>query len=116
MEMPDILNLFKLIGIYYPQANKGDLVEKYEAWEPILLKHDADIIFANLQDHVETSQYIPTLSELIRKPKEAPRTVPSIEETKARIKGITSDGVAPDEIHRYTPRMRRNLGLDGDEE
>lgn len=86
MNKIDVVEILKTINMYYPSLKTGDLEKTADAWLKILKTEDKNLILKNLEEHVKTDHYPPTIADLLKVPKERGRYIPNVEETKKMLK------------------------------
>lgn len=89
--------LLDLIDITYPGKLKTDNPQVlFETWFTMLEEYDYNYVSHNLRQHIKTSPYLPSISDLItdKKKQEGGRYIPDAAETKMMLENKYSSNVS----------------------
>lgn len=113
MTKNEVIDLLESIDQCYPGRLKWDKPQELiMEWTKKLEKYDAEMIQENFLAHVETSAYLPTLSDLIRKAP-AGKVVPSFQETRDFLKRYDTPAPVTEEVREAErEKIRKILGIE----
>lgn len=100
MKKAEFVELMTLIDSFYPGRFKND-EHTAKAWWEILKGHEFELCKSNLIKHVETSEWIPSIANLIAEEKDTSRTY-----SGSVIENI--NGVKP--IEEYIKEIEKRTG------
>ncbi|KAB2334289.1 replicative helicase loader/inhibitor [Bacillus mesophilum] len=101
---------------YQGKFNVQDPARTLDAWEKALRKHAAEKIFANLDRHIETSVFPPTIADLVKeKPVDRMNAIPDVDETRRYLaqydKELELTKEQEKHIENEKAKIRRILGI-----
>lgn len=117
MNRQQVIELFKVMDVYYTPKAVLDPTAKIEAWLFALKDYDSEMIYANLMNHVERSAFPPTIADLVKKQERSGRYIPDSKETQLYLEMQDSiQPASPDVAAKYLAEIRQTLNIDrGDE-
>jgi hypothetical protein len=120
MNREQVKSLFKRIKDFY--GNFDVYSEKVDAWASVLKKYECEFVTNNLEQHILTNKFAPTISDLVTAPeKEIPTgpVVPTAEETQEMLKERARNrrnAASPEVREKHLAEIRRILNIPDDKE
>lgn len=117
MNRKEVAELLQTIqASYQNKFNVKDPARTLDTWGKVLLKHDLNKVFSNLERHIETNPFPPTLSDLIKeKPMDRMNAIPNAEETRRYLDSFNNRTELTDEqeqqIKIEQQKIRKILGI-----
>ncbi|UII58101.1 hypothetical protein LS684_20985 (plasmid) [Cytobacillus spongiae] len=115
MNREQVKSLFKRIKEFY--GNFDVYSEKVDAWASVLKKFEYEFVTNNLEQHILTNKFAPTISDLVNAPeKEIPSgpVVPTAEETQNMFKERAKErknAASPEVRERELAKIRKILNI-----
>jgi hypothetical protein len=114
----EIVNLLETIVTYYPSYKIYNLEDRVEEFHRYL--HDADYeqVMKNLDTHIKTDRFAPTIADLLKINANVGRAIPNVAETRALLQNkemsdkLLGNGFTADS-ETAKAEARKLLGIDG---
>ena len=111
MKIEQVEEIVLEIRTIYPNTTKEKTFDEMcNSFERYLLDKDFDLVWWNLQQHIESSRFAPTIADLVKKPEF--HRMPTREETLKDIERLEKwqkEACSPEEAKKHIEQIRASF-------